>query len=474
MNEEPKVAAEKPEIQPTPAAQPRNKTVLFGSIAAVVVVIIAGGAFAMHSRSGQSRNNVSNPDQGQQRGSENDHGKDTQTSESSRTAGNNSTDPTLKGKALSNNECTGTGSKTLSSAPMASKDIGVITPMGNMIGGHVTPIDHEYYYQKNPSAPRDTYDVMAPADGSIVDIQHRTSFIGNQSDAPTAKTDEYRMVISYSCTFFSYFDLVTSLDTSIISQLPSNFATTGRMGQTPIAIKAGQVIAHVGGQSLDFAVWDTTKPTKNLLNPTAFNNAEAWKIVTVAPLNYFSDSVKAQILPFYARTTEPRDGVFAYDVTGTAIGDWFLAGTNGYHGSTDPQPKGNYYAAHLAIAPDAIDTKAFVFSVGTYDGGDATQFAIVGNTPDPATVTPATGLVKYTLAQFSHSLPNGQQWTGSAPADGITVKASAVKGVALIQLTGAQTMKVEVFPGKTAAQVTAFDDKAQTYDRGQTAVMVSQ
>jgi hypothetical protein len=61
-----------------------------------------------------------------------------------------------------------------------------------------------------------------------------------------ARTDEYRLVISYSCTFFSYYDLVTKLDDSITKLLPADFTTTGRMGRTPIPVKSGQLIAHIG------------------------------------------------------------------------------------------------------------------------------------------------------------------------------------------------------------------------------------
>ena len=455
-----------PEAAPVVESHPSTtKKPLYIGITLVVILLFGGGLFAIANHKKQNN-------QGQQRNQGNQSKNNQQPSSSYAPLDATSTDPVTKGQLLSNNMCTGSGSKTLTSAPLATSDIGVVVPMGNMIGGHVTPIDHEYYYQKDPAAKRDTYAVMAPADGSIVDLQHRTSFIGNAADAPAGSTDEYRIVISYSCTFFSYYDLVTSLDSSILSQLPSDFATTGRMGNKPIAVKAGQVIAHVGGQSLDFAVWDTTKTASGLLNPIAFSG-EAWKIVTVPPLNYWSDSVKTAVLPFYVRTAEPRDGKFDYDVDGTAVGDWFLAGTNGYSGTTSSQPLPNYFAGHLALAPDAIDGKSFIFSLGKYNNGDATQFAMVGNTTDPATITQNSGVVKYTLATVSHILPNGQEWTGSTPSTGITVKVGAVKAVALIQMTGKQTMNVEVFPGKTADQISAFDSGVQIYNRGQDAVAAS-
>ena len=459
------VSSEVPITETAQSKETRSQKGVYIGFGVLLVVVLTLITIGMSRHSSRNENGGGGPRNGEQQQAS-DQNQNTPLD-------SNSSDPIQKGRLLSNNLCMGTGSKTLTSQPLATSDIGVIAPMGNMIGGHVTPIDHEYYYQKDPAAARDTYPVMAPADGQIVDIQHRSTFIGNADDAPKGATDEYRIVISYSCTFFSYYDLVTGLDKSVSVLLPADFATTGRIGNKAIPVKAGQVIAHVGGQSLDFAVWDTTKPVTGLINPIAFNNAEAWKMVTVPPLNYWSNEVKTAILPFYVRQAEPRDGKFDYDVDGTAIGDWFLAGTNGYRGGTSQQPTGNYFAGHLALAPDAIDPTACVFSVGRYNGGDATQFAIVGNTPDPATVTPATGLVKYTLAQFDHALPNGQMWTGSTPASGITVKAGIVKAVALIQMLDRQTLKVEVFPGKTTSDGVVFDDKAQTYDRGQGATIIN-
>src|SRR5882672_6613636 len=82
-----------------------------------------------------------------------------------------STDPVAKGKSLSNGQCRGEGSSKLTHAPMDVKDVSTIEPMGLMIGGHVTPVDHEYYYQKDKNAAYDTYPVYADGDGIITAVQ---------------------------------------------------------------------------------------------------------------------------------------------------------------------------------------------------------------------------------------------------------------------------------------------------------------
>src|SRR5665213_1451732 len=70
----------------------------------------------------------------------------TTNTNSATTAAINGSDPSALGKELSGGKCSGTGSKQLTYAPMKAADIGVIIPMGTVAeGGHVTPIDHEYY-----------------------------------------------------------------------------------------------------------------------------------------------------------------------------------------------------------------------------------------------------------------------------------------------------------------------------------------
>src|SRR3989338_10921630 len=44
--------------------------------------------------------------------------------------------------------CAGKGTVTFNFPPMRLHDVELIEPIGLMIGGHVTPIDHGYYYAK--------------------------------------------------------------------------------------------------------------------------------------------------------------------------------------------------------------------------------------------------------------------------------------------------------------------------------------
>jgi hypothetical protein len=383
---------------------------------------------------------------------------------------------TKASQMIAEGNCEGVGSTTIAT-PMRMSQVGFISPYGLMVGGHVTPVDHQYYYGLSINSPRDAYDVLAPADGFIVSIMHRGSKENtplNTANVPSS--DEYRIVIAHSCSFMTYVDLVTSLDPSIKSQLIKDYDPIKDAYIYPkIAVKKGQVIGHIGGQSLDYAVWDLSKPLSGFANRTAYDIAEPWKLYTVPPTDYLDPSIKKQVIAKYARTTAPIDGKIDYDQDGKLIGTWFVQGTNGYAGSVG-EHKTDYYIGHLSFAPDNLDPKTIVVSTGSYPvlvhdpgPGYPSQFWVKGNSPNPANVTPKTGLVKYELVTIGRYVKaNGSEWDNNS-LPGSALKAapgSQVQGVALVQMLEKGKIKVEFFAHKTAGQVSGFDSGAQIYDRG--------
>lgn len=369
------------------------------------------------------------------------------------------TDAVARGKYLSKDNCDGEGSKKLGSGPMHPADIGVIEPMGLVAGGHVTPVDHEYYYGKNQSAPKSTYDVLAPGTGKLVTIEVRPRGAPGVYDV--------RGVISYSCTFFSYFDLANSLSGDIKAKMPSGWETINGPQAVDIPVTEGQVIAKVGGQSLDYAVWDTTKTLKGLLVAEAYNNYEPWKINTVAPLDYYTDAAKNALLPFYARSVAPRDGRIDYDVDGKAVGNWFKAGTNGYIGAFKESDFSSmtYSDGHLSLAPDFLNpSSGWAFSIGSINHG--TQYAIKNPSVAPDKLDASSGVVKYELASYEHLDETGAKWLGAGVPKSISLNTNgSTMATVLVQMTGKRELKVQVFVGKSAGQVTGFTD-ATTYTRG--------
>jgi hypothetical protein len=371
-----------------------------------------------------------------------------------------SLDPVQKGLASTGGKCEGKGSTTMTYAPMATKDIGTIAPMGGYGGSHVTPIDHQYYYGVDEHAAKDSYPVYATMDGYLTSL-------GNAS-TPTGGSN-WNITLAHSCTFMIYYNLMTSIAPAIMKQVPSNWHQDA--GAVKIAVKAGDIIGYVGGQSLDFELADTTFTNPKLLYHTAYNNTEPFKINVVHPLDFFADSVKSQILPKYLRIAEPRDGNYAYDIDGEAVGTWFKVGTNGYAGGSSPTSStNNTTAGHLALAYDGFDPSALVLSIGEYDGGSPAVF-IVNDQTDWTTITPSSGLVKVQLAEGSNRKADGSIWSGGPAPGGIKFVPTFNKATVLIQMTSKQEMKFEIFPGKTTAQISDFDSKAVMYNRGQDAHM---
>ena len=74
-------------------------------------------------------------------------------------------------KLWSQGRAEGKGPVRFTHSPMRLADIERITPYGLMVGGHVCPIDHGYFYPKPLEPGQPHFDVMSPADGHIEDLK---------------------------------------------------------------------------------------------------------------------------------------------------------------------------------------------------------------------------------------------------------------------------------------------------------------
>lgn len=349
-------------------------------------------------------------------------------------------------KQISNGKCKGEEKRKLGTLPMKNEDFSMILPYGLTIGGHVTPIDHQYFSPEEYNSPRDKYPVYAMADANIVDISERTN----------EKGTEYRFVFSISCKLFYYYDLVTSLAPDIKTQYEN------KQRNLDVSVKEGQLVGYIGGQTLDFAVWDMDVSLSGFAVPEHYEG-EAWKIHTADPLNYYTDELKAKALAKYIREQEPRSGKIDYDIDGKLIGNWFKEGTDGYVQEGKWQ---DYWKGHLSIAPDAYDPTSIVVSMGDYDGKEM-QFGIKGNAPDPAITDSGNGMIKYELIQKDWIDATGKHWDRMSVVKGIKAKNhdERVEGVVLIQMTENRKLRFEAFPNKTANQVSEFTSNAVNFER---------
>lgn len=353
------------------------------------------------------------------------------------------------GKSLSNNQCKSSGDGKFTHLPMDTADFSILIPYGLTVGGHVTPIDHQYFQPTVFNSPKDKYPVYAMADALITDIEVHPPENGSKG--------RIRLVFSVSCTFFYYYDLVTSVEPGIDK------------AHLPVSVKAGQVIGHIGGQTLDFAVWNTTKPLKGFINPATYDG-EAWKIYTADPFPYYTNELRQIVESKDPRTAEPIAGKIDYDVDGKLIGNWFEKGSGGYTPKSQNPPDQNYFKTHLSFAPDVYDPSYFRVSIGslyTLPNQSDMQHITATNAPDPKNVAVDSGMVKYDLIGWNYSMKDGSPWDQMGPAKGVTLKpdSSRFYGCAAAQLKSAGELTFEVFAGKHCSSISAFDSSAKTYTR---------
>jgi hypothetical protein len=356
--------------------------------------------------------------------------------------------------------CQGKGTRTITASPIALGDILYIQPMGLMIGAHVTPIDHGYIYIKGAMMnPPQQAPVFAPLDGNISRVSRSIR------SGPAGTYSDYALGIEASCTFRVVFSNLVRLAGGLsdkVGQLQPNES------QTPnYAIKAGELMGYTGlptGLGIDIAVQNDDLTLTGFINPAQYTAAEVWKTHMADLFDYTAEPLKSQLLALLERDATPRWGKIDYDIDGRLVGNWFLVGSGGYPGLSNM--RADFSVGHLAVVYDGNDPHQVDVSFGNYQGTPQ-QFAVVGNTPDPAIVDQSTGLVRYQLARIEHySASTGLVGDNLSYLPHIRSRAgSRLEGTVLMQLVDQRSLKIEIFPGKLSADVSGFDSGALMYSR---------
>lgn len=353
-------------------------------------------------------------------------------------------------------DCVKGAQPVFSASPLAIDQMDYVEPLGLVNDGHVTPVDHVYLAPIDPNAADNTYDIVMPADGRVVEVDRMPAeYIGDMTGVQLAP-DDFRLVISFSCRYYSIFIHVHKLGDKLAVALPIE---AGNNKPVKIDLKAGEVLAHLGNRTFDWTMVDTETTLKGFITPSLYQ-LEPWKIHTISPFDVYTGELKSRLEAKSLRAVAPLGGKIDYDIAGALIGNWFKTGTNGYQGVSQDR----YWDGHLAIAPDYLGGPAIVYSTGNWDG-KAKQLLVKGSF-DPATVTVATGLIKIEVTNIGYVLADGSPWTTGRFVKGMKAGNNApVVGTVLLQIQTGEKLKVEQFPGKTADQVTAFTSTAVIYER---------
>jgi hypothetical protein len=356
--------------------------------------------------------------------------------------------------------CAGSGTAMMGASPIDLNEIAFIEPMGLMIGGHVTPIDHGYIYIKGAreQPPRQAA-VKSPLHGVV------TSVARTVRHGPSGDYDDYALTIEATCTFRVRFSNLVKFAGRLQDHVGE--LQPGQQTAADYEVEEGELIGYTGlptAYGIDVWVENDDVTLTGFVDPEQYARAEAWKLHMADLFDYTNEPLKSRLLALDMREASPRWGKIDYDIDGTLVGSWFRQGSGGYRGLQ--QGNEGYWDGHLSVVYDGNDPGQIVVSIGNYQG-QPQQFAVIGNTPDPAGVSPAIGLVKYQLGQIvTYRSDTGQVWDHMSYIPHIRTRAdAAVIGTVLMQMTAPRELKVEIFPGRTAADVAGFDSAALLYER---------
>ena len=378
----------------------------------------------------------------------------------------NPSDMTLKNIFSPN--CSGT-STALTAGIIDPVKVKYFLPLGEMLTSHITPIDHIYvtFPDVNGSAtaqPAGTYLATAPAAGNIVSVEDFTKTNGY----PYA---DYRVVVAHSCNLYSVFIHVGKLVGSaaaIVAKINQGGTWTGS-----IPVKSGEAIADDSANpGFDYSLFDQTKPLKGFANLASYSQKEQWKRFTADLLTHLPASLRASYEAKYQSVTAPIGGKIDWDVPGTAQGNWFVKGTNGYRGLGTESANFNnhgtiahgYWDTHLAIAPEAVDRNTTIFSIGDWAGCPC-QFVSKDPSITGLSIKASSNPTVVELVEPMYQSPGGQAISQNELVKGYKIVPSdKVLGLLALQLQSDGSLKVEKLPGVTdKTQFNGFSSAAQVY-----------
>ncbi len=362
--------------------------------------------------------------------------------------------------------CEGNGSQMFPVSPISPDQLDYIKPLGDLNGGHPTPVSHQYWYARKDVVA----EARSPVSGTIVALTNRgTANVSDPFGGATGQDYEVQYIIEVSCDLYLILDHVIGVPEAISTALGEQSGLRPR-----IPVSAGEVLGHVtDGFKVDFGVVDLTRAEVTGFarsesyyqcapnEPTYPMCGEPFKLFERDSFEYFEEPLRSQLEEKSLSVVEPRGGVFVYDVPGTAQGTWFQEGTYWYGGSAEASAKDH---GHLALVPDNLAPSKLRVSLGDgFTGSLVRIMGVTGSSPTFDTITPASGRTSYELRLL---LPcDGSSITVPGRARDFACNTGEPLGTLLLEMLDDSTIRVEVLYNVSPTSAPTFTDSARTYLR---------
>lgn len=359
-------------------------------------------------------------------------------------SGSGNSDSSANGDSSGLSSC-GSNYSFFSTPPLNESDYTSITPLGNLNpSSHVFPTDHIYFYLTNYLLH---YNLYSPGNATVTQI--------SASEHVTDGFTDYAFTFQPCNEFKAQFGHVSALSDKLNQALTapyqwdSTYSTGGKTYRNygknvSLTISAGEQIGVVGGNTGQMALDMNTYDSRITLN---FANSSRWSqrsdtIHTVCPINYYSGDLKNSLSSKLGngrtnRSIDPICGTIEQDVSGTAQGNWFVAGTTTFS-SEDP---------HLALVHDNIDPTKPIFSVGTSMSSSGLSSGTYEFTSQ------SSGLVN---RDFNNITSDGNIYCYTP---------SYLSGKLILQMTNSTTLKIERQDGNCDLPPWTFTSNATTFER---------
>ena len=318
-------------------------------------------------------------------------------------------------------------------------------PIGQI---RVIPKMHGGFRLLNPFVLPATIPVYAMGDGYIVNIEKefRTIPPHGPPDLVGTDYDDFTLDIVYSKDAGGYYGHISALHEDILDQAGRIREGRGRGNEVKIKISAGQIVGYIGPhEGVDIGMYDRSRESY-FANPKWYNRDYR---STVCYTDYLPTHLVEQIWEINPRTAEPRCGRIAYDKEGTAAGNWFLEGAK----EITEWSKQLVFARHEVYGNQItiVDASPLVDGDGILnDGRDPYLWFVLGNEPEPESITVDSGVVKFEVAAPWRILRYGDP---------------PVEGTVLVQLIDSETLQYEWFEDKLASEVSGFTGNSRIYKR---------